>query len=74
MIFNGWQKIALILGITLFTACASEEPPPVRRTQFIMGTLVEITVSHADENVANLAMVYTLTVKLRSREAHAAAG
>ena len=25
-------------------------------------------------NVANLAMVYTLTVKLRSREAHAAAG
>ncbi len=52
----GWQWTALILGITLLTTCAAEEPPPVRRTQFIMGTLVEITVSHADEKVAHLAM------------------
>ena len=56
MIFNGRQKIALILGVTLLTACSAEERSPVRRTQFIMGTLVEITVSHADEKVAHLAM------------------
>ena len=56
MTFNGWQRIALILGITLLAACTTEKQSPVRRTHFIMGTLVEITVSHADENVANLAM------------------
>lgn len=56
MIFNGCKWTALILGITLLTACSAEERSPVRRTQFIMGTLVEITVSHADEKVANLAM------------------
>ena len=48
MISNGWKITALFLGVTLLTACAVEEPSPVRRTQFIMGTLVEITVSHAE--------------------------
>ena len=56
MISKSWKIFTLILGVTLLTACTTEKQSPVRRTHFIMGTLVEITVSHADENVANLAM------------------
>ena len=40
---------------TLLASCDNPSTQPVRRTQFIMGTLVEITVSHADANVARFA-------------------
>ena len=40
---------------TLLASCDNPSTQPVRRTQFIMGTLVEITVSHADANVVRFA-------------------
>ena len=44
-----FKLIALFLwmGIAL-NACDGAGDQPTRRTQFIMGTLVEITVSHSD--------------------------
>jgi thiamine biosynthesis lipoprotein len=42
--------IALWMGIVL-NACDGADNQPTRRTQFIMGTLVEITVSHSDPDV-----------------------
>ena len=42
--------VVLWLGIVL-NACDDTRDQPTRRTQFIMGTLVEITVSHPDPDV-----------------------
>ena len=42
--------IFLWMGIIL-NACDFAEDQPTRRTQFIMGTLVEVTVSHSDPDV-----------------------
>ncbi len=55
-----WLKLGfLILGIITFhllEGCIPQEAnSPFRRTQFLMGTLVEITISGADEKVAALA-------------------
>jgi thiamine biosynthesis lipoprotein len=46
------KTIALFLWIGfVLNACDIAENQPTRRTQFIMGTLVEITVSHSDADV-----------------------
>ena len=47
-----YKLIAVVLwmGIVL-NACDGAGDQPTRRTQFIMGTLVEITVSHSDPDV-----------------------
>jgi len=52
-----FHTLILIAVMGLFLASCLGDPPtkPIRRTQFIMGTLVEITVSHADTNVVHLA-------------------
>jgi len=42
--------VVLWMGIVL-NACNDAGDQPTRRTQFIMGTLVEITVSHSDPDV-----------------------
>ncbi len=42
--------VFLWLGIVL-NACDGADKQPTRRTQFIMGTLVEITVSHSDPDI-----------------------
>jgi thiamine biosynthesis lipoprotein len=42
--------VFLWMGIVL-NACDSVSDQPTRRTQFIMGTLVEITVSHSDPDI-----------------------
>ena len=42
--------VFLWMGIIL-NACDVAEDQPTRRTQFIMGTLVEVTVSHSDPDV-----------------------
>jgi thiamine biosynthesis lipoprotein len=42
--------VVLWMGFVL-NACNGASDQPTRRTQFIMGTLVEITVSHSDPNV-----------------------
>ncbi len=48
--------ITLILFSLLLTSCSDDSSvKPVRRTQFIMGTLVEITVAHPDTNVVHFA-------------------
>lgn len=47
------KSAALVIALVLvLQACLPGEPEPVRRTQFIMGTLVEITVSHSDPELA----------------------
>ena len=43
--------VFLWVGLTLNACQPGGSGEPVRRTQFIMGTLVEITVSHPDPNV-----------------------
>ncbi len=55
-----WLKprllILILVPIHLFGGCTSPETnTPYKRTQFLMGTLVEITISGADEKVAALA-------------------
>ena len=44
----------LWMGIIL-TSCGDADQEPTRRTQFIMGTLVEITVSHSDPDIIQTA-------------------
>jgi thiamine biosynthesis lipoprotein len=47
-----FKSIATLLWMAIvFNACEGGSDQPVRRTQFIMGTLVEITVSHSDPEV-----------------------
>ncbi len=47
-----FRFIALLLGMAIvLNACDGGHGKPARRTQFIMGTLVEITVSHSDPEV-----------------------
>lgn len=43
-------SVFLWMGV-LLSACGDADPQPTRRTQFIMGTLVEITVSHSDPDI-----------------------
>ena len=47
-----FKPIAILLGMAIvLNACEGGSNQPTRRTQFIMGTLVEITVSHSDPEV-----------------------
>ena len=47
-----FKSIATLLWMAIvLNACEGVSDQPVRRTQFIMGTLVEITVSHSDPEV-----------------------
>ena len=47
---------AVLTGMFLSSCSQQSAGEPTRRTQFIMGTLVEITAVHADPKVANAAM------------------
>jgi FAD:protein FMN transferase len=52
MKYPSFKIIAVFLWIGFaLNACDVAEDQPTRRTQFIMGTLVEITVSHSDPDV-----------------------
>lgn len=54
-----FKSIVILLGMAIIlNACEGGSDQPVRRTQFIMGTLVEITVSHSDPEV-----IQTVTTK-----------
>ena len=47
-----FKLITCFLWIGVFlNACGDSKSEPIRRTQFIMGTLVEITVSHSDPDL-----------------------
>ena len=52
MKYLSFKSIATLLWMAIvLNACEGGSDQPVRRTQFIMGTLVEITVSHSDPEV-----------------------
>ncbi len=47
--------VFLWMGIALMACWPGDSGEPVRRTRFIMGTLVEITVSHPDPDLIQTA-------------------
>lgn len=55
LIFRNLKIFVLVLLAALAGSCSSQEIQPIRRTQFIMGTLVEITVANSDNNLVQMA-------------------